>query len=306
MDLRWIDDFLALVDTRNFTRAAAQRFTTQSAFSRRIKSLEDWAGAPLFERRQAPVTLTSAGEAFLPRARELRQRIHEARETVRREAARELGTVVFAAPHTLSKHFFPKWLRTVEPASRATPIRLISQGLTPCLERLAARDCHFVLGHGPGLPPEFDSESYLTTVVGTDTIVPVSAPDRLGRPRFDTAGVAGRPTPILSYGPESSLARSVAALLAERGEARAFRSEFESGYADILKSMAVEGYGLAWLPVCDIADELAAGRLVRAGDERWTLSLDIVLLRTIDPLPPAAEAIWQASMSLADPQRRRA
>ena len=68
MELQWIDDFLALCATRNFTRAAEARCTTQSAYSRRVQRLEEWLGAALFDRDSRPVALTPAGEAFLPRA----------------------------------------------------------------------------------------------------------------------------------------------------------------------------------------------------------------------------------------------
>ena len=68
MELQWIDDFLALAQTRNFTRAAEARCTTQSAYSRRVQRLEEWLGAPLFYRESRPVTLTPAGEEFMVRS----------------------------------------------------------------------------------------------------------------------------------------------------------------------------------------------------------------------------------------------
>ncbi|MDI6837448.1 MAG: LysR family transcriptional regulator, partial [Rhizobiaceae bacterium] len=58
MESRWLEDFLSLVDTRNFSRSAEARYTTQPAFSRRIKSLEDWVGAKLFDRTTQPISLT--------------------------------------------------------------------------------------------------------------------------------------------------------------------------------------------------------------------------------------------------------
>ncbi|MBL9048416.1 MAG: LysR family transcriptional regulator, partial [Tabrizicola sp.] len=45
MDLNWLEDFLALAESRSFSRAAEVRGVTQSAFSRRIRALEDWLGA---------------------------------------------------------------------------------------------------------------------------------------------------------------------------------------------------------------------------------------------------------------------
>ncbi len=46
MDLNWLEDYLALAETLSFSRGAARRHVTQPAFSRRIRALEDWVGAP--------------------------------------------------------------------------------------------------------------------------------------------------------------------------------------------------------------------------------------------------------------------
>jgi len=54
MELQWIDDFLALCQTRNFTRAAEARCTTQSAYSRRVQKLEEWLGALCFTANRVP------------------------------------------------------------------------------------------------------------------------------------------------------------------------------------------------------------------------------------------------------------
>ena len=64
MDLSWLDDFLALTETLNFSRAAEMRHVTQPAFSRRIRALEEWLGVVLFDRSTHPATLTETGEWF--------------------------------------------------------------------------------------------------------------------------------------------------------------------------------------------------------------------------------------------------
>src|SRR5882672_51718 len=45
----------------SFTKAAAERFVTQSAVSRQVKALEDDLGAPLFRRKHRALVLTDAG-----------------------------------------------------------------------------------------------------------------------------------------------------------------------------------------------------------------------------------------------------
>lgn len=50
----------------SFTRAADELAVTQSAVSHQVKTLEDWAGVPLFRRDGRQVALTEAATKFLP------------------------------------------------------------------------------------------------------------------------------------------------------------------------------------------------------------------------------------------------
>jgi DNA-binding transcriptional LysR family regulator len=70
MNLSWLEDFLALAATGHFSRAAEERHMTQPAFSRRIRALEDWLGADLFDRSSQPAQLTAVGEWFKDIARD--------------------------------------------------------------------------------------------------------------------------------------------------------------------------------------------------------------------------------------------
>ncbi|MFY9511738.1 MAG: LysR family transcriptional regulator, partial [Rubrivivax sp.] len=46
----------------SFTRAAAERFVTQSAMSRQMRALEEELGVPLFLRRHRALALTAEGQ----------------------------------------------------------------------------------------------------------------------------------------------------------------------------------------------------------------------------------------------------
>src|SRR5688500_18412373 len=59
---------VTLADTLHFGRAAERMHIAQSAFSTHIARLERQIGAVLFDRTANRVSLTPAGEAFLPRA----------------------------------------------------------------------------------------------------------------------------------------------------------------------------------------------------------------------------------------------
>lgn len=62
METQLLEDLITLAETRSFRRAADRRQISQPAFSRRIKSLEEWAGVRLVDRSSQSVQLTPAGQ----------------------------------------------------------------------------------------------------------------------------------------------------------------------------------------------------------------------------------------------------
>src|SRR3546814_4780311 len=97
MNLSWLEDFLALAASGNFSRAAQERHMTQPAFSRRIRALEDWLGVALFDRATHPVALTETGEWFRTTAQEILGRVARVPDEARAVAAAGSATLRFAA-----------------------------------------------------------------------------------------------------------------------------------------------------------------------------------------------------------------
>lgn len=71
MDMTQLSCFLAVADSLNFAKAAESLHLSQSAVSKRIKSLEEEVGTLLFERSTRHVRLTDAGRIFYPHAKNL-------------------------------------------------------------------------------------------------------------------------------------------------------------------------------------------------------------------------------------------
>ena len=71
LDPELLKAFVAVADSRSFTRAASQLNRTQSAVSMQIKRLEGRLGVELFNRTKANVDLSSAGEGLLGYARRI-------------------------------------------------------------------------------------------------------------------------------------------------------------------------------------------------------------------------------------------
>ena len=67
---------------------------------------------------------------------------------------------------------------------------------------------------------------------------------------------------------------------------------FTADLASVLRAMAIEGRGIAWLPQSLIADDLAGGRLVHAAATASRIAVDVRLYRTDATVAASAEAFW--------------
>jgi len=295
MNLSWLEDFLALAASGNFSRAAQDRHMTQPAFSRRIRALEDWLGVALFDRATHPVALTETGEWFRATAQDILGRVARVPDEARAVAAAGSATLRFAATHALSLTFLPQWLRGLESRTPIGPIQLVSDMLQQCEAWMQQGRVQFLLCHSHAQAPgRLDTPAYRSLKVGTDTLVPVCAPDRAGRPRHALSMRARKAVPLLAYSAESGLGRLVRALLGASLPQARVEPVFTAHLAAVLKSMALDGRGVAWLPHSMVDAELRDGRLAQAGDASWRLQADIRLFRPNEALAPAAEAFWQA------------
>jgi len=68
---------------------------------------------------------------------------------------------------------------------------------------------------------------------------------------------------------------------------------FTAHLASVLKTMALDGRGVAGLPKTLIGEDLASGRLVAVGEESWSIAVDIRLFRQEATMHPAAEKFWR-------------
>ncbi len=91
MDTKWLEDFVSLAETRSFSRSAQLRHVTQPAFSRRIQSLEAWAGVALVDRSSYPTRLTPAGTTFYAQAVDILNSLQSSRAQRRNPEAPQDG-----------------------------------------------------------------------------------------------------------------------------------------------------------------------------------------------------------------------
>ena len=102
--LKALPDFEAAARHLSFTKAAEELHVTHGAVSRQVKALEEALGVKLFRRLNRALRLTDEGQAYVATVRELLERLAEASERLR--ARDEKGGVTVSTTYS----FTTKWL----------------------------------------------------------------------------------------------------------------------------------------------------------------------------------------------------
>lgn len=292
MDLKWLDDLVALAETGGFAKAARRRMVTQPAFSKRIRALEDWVGAKLVSRDSHPVTLTQAGEQFLVSARRITEAVAAAKTEAQAAAGQQSDLIVFTAATTLSQRFFPKWITQMKVRHPELRARMQHYGhFNAHFEALINREVDFFISYHDGSAgPYIDSSGLIWKRIGTSSLLPVSCPKEDGTPAFALTDQPGDPVSHLARTEGSYLGAVLESHLQDWG--LALDSVFELTSTVAIRNMVLEGHGLAWLSSESIEADRQSGTLVPAHADKWRVPLEIRLYRLDRRIGGPAEGFW--------------
>lgn len=298
MNFIWLEDFLALAATGNFTRAATDRHSSQPAFSRRIRALEEWVGEDLIDRSTHHASLTEVGEWFRGVAQDLLLRVSRVPEDAKRVAEASSVTLRIASTHALSFTFLPRWLRSLETSATLGPIQIMSDVLQQCEALMQEGKVQFVLSHShPEATSPLDSDSYCSVIVGHDILLPVSSVGDNGEPLHSLSANSNTSVPILEYTKESGLGRIIDSVFKSKMRANDLQKAFTAHLASVLRTMAIDGRGIAWLPRTLIEDDLQKGLLIAAGGKEWSIPVSVSLYCDRKLIGKASETFWEHASS---------
>ena len=308
METKWLEDFVSLAETRSFSRSAQLRHVTQPAFSRRIQALEAWAGTDLVDRSSYPTRLTAAGETLYDQSLEMLQALQSTRAMLRGHATVGEDVIEFAVPHSLAFTFFPAWVTRLREDFGAIKSRLIALNVHDAVMRLVEGNCDLLIAfYHPSQPFQLDADRYEMVSLGTEVLAPYVRPQPNGEPLYCLPGRPGQLLPYLGYAPGAYLGRVVDLLLKQSRTAIHLDRVYETDMAEGLKAMALEGHGIAFLPLSAVKKELRAKKLVSAlppDIAELEMKLDIRAYRE-KPLGKeaakrSAQALWSHLLGGAD------
>lgn len=294
-----IQAFIAIATHRNFRRAAAALYITQTALSRRLQTLETRLGMKLIERTTRSIELTRTGAEFLPRALRLLTEL-EATITDIRETGRAMrGSVTIACVPSIGARYLPHVIRqycAAHPDNRITIHDHSSFGVTKAVLRREA---------------EFGINVSGSQVSGIASVPLVN--DRFVLVCRDDHALAMRPKvswsqlePHLLIFPGSLNANRIVLELALATEQLRLRSCYEVQHCSTALGLVAEGVGAAVVPHLAVHKEAYPRiRVIPLLDPVVARSLVLIAPRNAE-FSPAARALYDMLVRCAHAGRKQA
>jgi len=294
MRLEWIDDILAVLDSGSLARAAEKRSLTQSAFTRRVRLIEDSIGTELFDRRRKPVTLLPGVEALAPELRDLSLRLRKLRYRLKTATSQTGGAISFACQHAITTTVSPLIVRALT-LGRDASVRVRSCNQDECIMLLLAGEVGFVVMYSlPGEKLAHFARAFEDMILGNDPLIPVCTP-----PLRDAA--LSNQIPVISYPADVFLGQ-----VFERNIAPRLRqgvnvvSKAETALTLAAYEFALGGIGIAWLPRSLVADSLAKGKLISLEEKLPAQALEIRAFRLSEGESSQPDEIWHTFLPNID------
>ena len=284
MRLDWLEDILAVAETGSFADAALRRRLTPSAFSRRIATIEQHLGAPLFDRTRKPAGLHPAVLRHLDDIAQLSAGLRHLIADLRQGGTDGAGRVVLASQHALTTALTPALIRSLGAAAPDLRLHLRSENLDDCYAALLSRQADVALVYAvPDLRPPVTADYLETVTVAQDRLIPVAAPGTVP----DTGDL-----PVIAYPPEVFLGRVFARHLRPALGPRRLVARIETALTHAALELARQGLGTAWVPETLAAEALRTGALRDLTGALPDLALAVQAVRLTGPAGAALATVW--------------
>ncbi len=327
LDIEWLEDFLEVVRQGTFTQAAAFRGVTQPSLSRRIRNLERWLGATLFNRdlteveklaalpagyRRGTLSLTSSGLELQKTAGQIVELIRQTRDQVKQVAP--ANSMPIYTVHSLASTFVPEAIKVIR---RQLPkdefglnTTIVVGTISDCVEAISYAVTPFMICYeNPKqrilFPADVPAERIKSIRIAQDRLIPVCKYSEAEK--YQSLIKNKKPVPYLAYSAGTYLSHLVREKIEELDISNLDQID-DAPMADTLRNLARAGQGMAWVLESTAKNGLQAREIRRiftqnSADE--AIPLNIMLFRATDYVTKndeliAIERTWKRAGQLEE------
>lgn len=292
MELKWLEDFVAVAERRHFSHAANDRFITQSAISRRIQSLESWAGTSLLDRSQHPIELTPAGEEYLIIAKDLIERSYDGRASINRFSRIDNSGITIGCLHTLTLNYLPNLLTSLYQNVGKFSMQVIAEvrSIEEHVTSLQNQSADFFVCYAhDSVSMNLDSLHFPHVDIDQHWIRPYQA---LQAEPLDFSNKSGAPIDYVEYASTTYMTRVISQLIDRAPFRIRLNTLYRASLAESLLTATRAGIGISWLPET-IFKKAAEDDGVKVATDKWHIPLKVRVYKLGENNRPLVLKIWE-------------
>ncbi len=285
LEIRWIEDLLALEQENSFSKAAALRHVTQSAFTRRIQNIEYSIGFKILKRYSKNIEFTDAGQILLASSKSIQNQLNTTLHYLEKNIKNDELSVKFAVSHSLTTQFFPKFIHALTEDIEALKLEIIASNLEQGMRLLKDGSCDFLICYcDRNTLQQLDHELFASRKIFEMEVLPVTINDT----RYKQYQLDQR-FPLLAYSKHAFLRKCVDEVIVNKLN---FRTLYETDNAGDLKALVMQGLGVAWLPKLLVESEIQEGKLRVFDTEQYNFYQDVYIIRSKITASKKIDYIW--------------
>ncbi len=255
--------FLTIARHRSLSRAAAELDLGQATVSERLKALEAEVGTALFARQGRGVSLSPAGEAFLPYAERALDVLRQAQASARDASEGQRGQVTVAVTVTSGAYLFAPALMAFRREHPAVQVRVRSAHSWDATGLILDGVAQLALISGPSVHAQIESVAGFR---GRLVLVAGQRHPLAAAPEVTLEQLAREQWLVSYWGPASQAflerVRASGGGAETTGGEEANAGEWmELSPVELVKGMLLAGTGVSLVPEIAVRRELAAGEL---------------------------------------------
>lgn len=290
MRLEWLEDLVAIIEAGSFNEAAARRFITQPAFSRRIRAIEQYVGVELFDRDRKPAALKPTTSVHQEDIKRLVAQTKELIYELRRQSRESHNRIVIASQHAITATLAPRIVQALSDEMDIS-VRLRSANRDECMALLMTKQADLLITYQSSAEAAGDPEEYVErTILGTEQFIPVGTPDvAVSLERWREGG----DLPIVAYPGEAFLGRLFnEEVLPQISRRDHVHRKVETALTLAALELAANGVGIAWVPESVARGPIGHGRLRNLAGSLPSAPLALTALRLAGSHSAAEDFLW--------------
>jgi len=251
LDTLALESFVAVADEGSFSRAAERLFVTQPAVSKRIASLEEDLGVPLFDRLGRQLALTEAGSSLLASARRILNDIANSRDAIQTLGDQVAGRLRLATSHHIGIHRLPPVLKAFTQRYPQVALDLLFLDSELAIDKVSSGEIELAIV----TLPETEERMLTNTLIWDDPLVIVAAPDHpLAKPakarKQSVSALSGHPAVLPS---RNTITRRILFDSLSPHKIN-IHTALETNYLETIKMLVSVGIGWGVLPASMMDD----------------------------------------------------